>query len=70
MPAIQVTTHVKSSTLYGRTSKLFQLDGLLLFCIIMGLCSALIILQEVIVTGGLNFKMTTLCFVSVTEEVI
>ena len=55
---------------YGRTSKFFQLDGLLLFCIIMGLCSALIILQEVIVTGGLNFKMTTLCFVSVTEEVI
>ena len=25
---------------YGRTSKFFQLDGLLLFCIIMGLCSA------------------------------
>ena len=70
MPAVQVTTHVKSSTLYSRTSKLFQLDGLLLFCLIVGLCSALIILQEVIVTGGLNFKMTALCFVSVTEEVI
>ena len=26
--------------LYSRTSKFFQLDGLLLFCIIMGLCSA------------------------------
>ena len=25
--------------LYGRTSKFFQLDGFLLFCIIMGLCS-------------------------------
>ena len=25
---------------YGRTSKFFQLDGLLLFCIIMGLRSA------------------------------
>ena len=42
---VQLTMHVKSSTLYGRTvvwsygctSKFFQLDGLLLFCIIMGL---------------------------------
>ena len=25
---------------YGPVSKFFQLDGLLLFCIIMGLCSA------------------------------
>ena len=48
VPMVQLTTHVKSSTLYshtvvrlyGRTSKFFQLDGLLLFCIIMGLCSA------------------------------
>ena len=39
VPAVQLTTHVKSSTLYGRTSKFFRLDGLLLFCIIMGLCS-------------------------------
>ena len=30
----------KSSTLYGRTTKFFRLDGLLLFCIIMGLRSA------------------------------
>ena len=45
MPAVQLTTHVKSSTLYGRSygrkSKFFRLDGLLLpFCIIMGLRSA------------------------------
>ena len=56
MPAVQLTTHVKSSTLCGctvvrsygrtverlngRTSKFFRLDGLLLFCIIMGLRSA------------------------------
>ena len=56
VPAVQLTTHVKSSTLYGRTvvrsygrtvvrsygrtSKFFRLDGLLLFCIIMGLRSA------------------------------
>ena len=46
VPAVQLTTHVKSSTLYGRSygrkSKFFRLDGLLLllFCIIMGLRSA------------------------------
>ena len=44
VPTVQLTMHVKSSTLYGRlydcTSKFFWLDGLLLFCIIMGLCSA------------------------------
>ena len=44
MPAVQLTTHVKSSTLYGRSygrkSKFFRLDGLLLFCIIMGLRSS------------------------------
>ena len=40
VPAVQLTTHVKSSTLYGRTSKFFRLDGLLLFCIIMELRSA------------------------------
>ena len=44
MPAVQLTTHVKSSILYGRSygrkSKFFRLDALLLFCIIMGLCSA------------------------------
>ena len=40
VPAVQLTKHVKSSTLYGRTSKFFRLDGLLLFCIIMGLRSA------------------------------
>ena len=42
VPAVQLTTHVKSSTLYGRSygrkSKFFRLDGLLLpFGIIMGL---------------------------------
>ena len=35
VPAVQLTTHVKSSTLYGRLygvkSKFFRLDGLLLF---------------------------------------
>ena len=40
VPAVQLTTHVKSSTLYSRTSKFFRLNGLLLFCIIMGLCFA------------------------------
>ena len=40
VPAVQLTTHVKSSTLYGRTvvhPNFFRLDGLLLFCKIMGL---------------------------------
>ena len=40
MPVVQLAAHAKSSTLYGwsysRTSKFFRLDGLLLFCIIMG----------------------------------
>ena len=50
VPAVQLTTHVKSSTLcgctviwsYGRTvvHPIVLLDGLLLFCIIMGLHSA------------------------------
>ena len=48
MPAVQLTTHVKNSTLYSHTvirsysctSKFFWLEGLLLFCIIMGLRSA------------------------------
>ena len=40
MLAVQLTTHVKSSTLYGRTAKFFRLDGSLLFCIIVGLRSA------------------------------
>ena len=48
VPSVQLTTHVKSSTLngrsvvlsYSRTSKFFRPDGLLLFCIIMGLRSA------------------------------
>ena len=37
VPAVQLTTHVKSSTLSGRRAKFVRLDGLLLFCIIMGL---------------------------------
>ena len=43
VPAVQLTTHVAPCMvvwLYGGTSKFFWLDGLLLFCIIMGLCSA------------------------------
>ena len=47
VPAVHLTMYVKSSPLYGRTvvpsyghtSKFFRLDGLLLFCIIMGLRS-------------------------------
>ena len=44
VPVVQLATHAKSSTLYGRsygrTFKFFRLDGLLLFCIITGLRSA------------------------------
>ena len=46
MPMVQLTTHVKSSTLYSRMvvwsyiQIFFRLDGLLLFCMIMGLRSA------------------------------
>ena len=44
VPVVQLAVYAKSSTLYsrsyGRTSKFFWLDGLLLFCIIMGLHSA------------------------------
>ena len=57
MPAVHLTMHAKSSTLYGRTvvrsyghkSKFFWLDGLLQFCIIMGLRSVgsvIIFLQQ------------------------
>ena len=45
VPVVQLAAHAKSSTLYGRTvvrsyNQIFQLDGLLLFCIVMGLSSA------------------------------
>ena len=43
IPAVQLTTHVKSSTLYGRTvvhPNFFGLMGYYYFCIIMGLRSA------------------------------
>ena len=48
MPVVQLAAHAKSSTLfgrtvirsYGRTTKFFCLDGLLLFRIVMGLRSA------------------------------
>ena len=33
VPVLQLAAHAKSSTLYGRTTKFFGLDGLLLFCI-------------------------------------
>ena len=47
VPVVQLAAHAKSSTLYGRTvvrsygrtTKFFRLDGLLLFCIVMGLRS-------------------------------
>ena len=37
VPVVQLAAHAKSSTLYGRTTKFFGLDGLLLFRIVMGL---------------------------------
>ena len=40
VPVVKLAAHAKSDTLYGRTvvqSNFFRLDGLLLFCIIMGL---------------------------------
>ena len=41
VPVVQLAVHAKSSTLYGRsygrTSKFSRRDGLLLFCIVMGL---------------------------------
>ena len=40
VPVVQLAAHAKSSTLYGRTTKFFGLDGLLLFRIVMGLRSA------------------------------
>ena len=40
VPVVQLAAHAKSSTLYGRTTKFFRLDGLLLFRIVMGLRSA------------------------------
>ena len=48
VPVVQLDAHAKSSTLYGRTvvrsygrtTKFLGLDGLLLFCIVMGLRSA------------------------------
>ena len=37
MAVVQLAADAKSSTLYGRTTKFFRLDGLPLFCIVMGL---------------------------------
>ena len=37
VPLVQLAAHAKSSTLYGRTTKFFRLDGLLLFRIVMEL---------------------------------
>ena len=61
VPAVQLTTHVKSSTLYGRTSKFFRLDGLLLFCIIMELRSAssAIILWYIILFCGILYPVSS-----------
>ena len=64
---IQLATHAKSSTLYGWsydcTSKFFRLNGLLLFCIIMGLHS---------VSSAINFRnvvifytLTSICKLSI-----
>ena len=55
--AVQLTTHVKSSTLYDRTSKFFRLDGLLLFCVIMGLRSAS---SAIIILGDL-YQLPPIC---------
>ena len=35
VPVVQLAAHAKSSTLYGRTTKFFGLDGLLLFRIVI-----------------------------------
>ena len=50
MPAVQLTTHVKSSTLYGRTVVHPNFLGLkkILFCIIMGLRSASSVKMQVV----------------------
>ena len=37
VPVAQLAAHAKSSTSYGRTTKFFGLDGLLLFRIVIGL---------------------------------
>ena len=52
--AVQLTMHVKSSTLYGRTSKFFQLDGLLLLCIIMGLLLFILIALNTLAQAFIN----------------
>ena len=68
VPAVQLTTHVKSSTLYGlrsygRTSKFFRLDGLLQFCIIMGLRSASSALKgKFLVLSISTFDITSMYF--------
>ena len=58
LPVVQLAAHAKSSTLYGRsygrTSKYFRLDGLLLFCILMELRSASFAMIAVI---NVNFDL-------------
>ena len=61
MTAVELTTHAKSSVLYGRSyghkSKFFRLDGLLLFCIIMGLRSA----SSAFIKDATSFFLDVLC---------
>ena len=60
---IQLAVHANSSTLdgrlYGRTSKFFRLDGLLLFCIIMGLHS---------VSSAINFRDVVIFYTLTSNE--
>ena len=61
--AIQLTTHVKSSILYGRTVKhpnFFRLDGLLLFCIIMGLRFASFAINGKLIRASCQFHFLIL----------
>ena len=59
VPVVQLAAHAKSSTLYGRTTKFFWLDGLLLFCIVMGLRSASSAMNP---HGQLNFETSPFQF--------
>ena len=56
VPVIQLAANAKSSTLYGRTTKFFRLDGLLPFCIVMGPRSASPAMSLILVNSGTNLR--------------
>ena len=60
VPAMPLAAHAKSSTLYGRESKFFRLDGLLLFLTIMGLGCARCELRYNITDLVLRFSFSML----------